>query len=1083
MNPKFGPDALISAGCCRLFIWLGCFGLFPGVGNSFAVHAGDLPASQPSQTLTNICQFHAVFSQNNEITLPFHLIGTITMVDTNRDLFVLQDATGVMAVNLNGKPFPLLPGQLVSLQGTRASPYFASFPKYPYQPSGWDIRNSFEAPSNWGEYHLTRMRGYLHPPLAGDYTFWIASDNSSELWLSSDDEPGNARKIAFIKAGDFVNSREWSRYPSQRSETINLRADQSYYIEAVSEQLLLDENLAVAWQSPGFGRSVIDGRYLTPWIENQGQTPWAGTNGILREYWTNYTLGGVVEITARKPFESMLAVKEAQVTVLGQGTWPEPRQISLDQPLLPENNYRWVKTQGTIDFIGADGTSAILELTDGQGQAQVRVSDWKESLPQRFQNRQVEVEGVCEGMQTVNGYLMPGVIWTPTKRGVSFIESSKTNYYSLRMPSLGHFAEQSSNTNQGWSGFFSIRGVVTFNDQVLGRDCLYIQDDAEGIYIYQGNHHFNQLQIGQGVDVGGTLLPGRYAPSLDPIVVTILGRRPMPQPVTQPVEIPVVTSRNGQWTELEGVIRSINTNGTMVMMGKRGGVSVWVGQTPGNVLNRYVDSTLRLRGVLSLVTQDDPILLVPSRGFVDVEDQAPADPFEILPCNTTGLNDAAGDDKWIHRVKIEGVVTYRKEQSLFVQDAFGGVRVEFATNTSAKIGDKVEVAGFPGNGNVSKTLTDALVRVVASGGSLSPRQLDLNKAALAVYRGTLVRLEATFLAQKTRGSDQVLDLQERQHFYEAVLSSGFGQLPSFEPGSRLEITGVCDVGRVASVREKSTEENVSLESVRIFLRSPQDVIVQRGPPWWTWKGFVLLAGVLVAVIIMGLLLIHLLRRRLERAQTAKFIFSRQILKSQEDERRRIAINLHDTLGQNLLFIKNQSRLALQMPDDKTALQHRLDVISETASHAIEEVRQITHNLRPYQLDRLGLTQAVRAIIKQVSENSQILFANHVDDIDRIFDEESEIHVYRIVQESLNNIVKHSGATEATVVVKRQTTAVLLSIRDNGQGFDSIPANSVGMGLNGITERVWILGGKSTINSSPGQGTNLTFEIPTTAPPK
>ena len=1078
MEPKFGRDALISAGCCRLFIWLGCFELFSGVGNSFTVHAGDLPTSQPSQILTNICQFQAAFSQNSDITSPFHLIGTITMVDTNRNLFVLQDATGAMAVNWSGKPFSLLPGQFVSLQGARASPYYVSFPKYPYQPSGWDIRNLFEAPTNWGEDHLTRMRGYLHPPFTGDYTFWIASDNSSELWLSSDDEPAKARRIAFIKTGDFVNSREWSRYPSQGSEPINLRAGQIYYIEAVSEQLLLYENLAVAWQSPAFSRSVIDGHYLTPWIENHDQAPWAGTHGILREYWTNYTLGSLAGITGKKPFESVLAVKEAQVTVLGQGSWPEPRQISLDQPLLPENYYRWVKVRGTVNFIGIDEHSAILELTGDQGQAQVRVSDWKERVPQRFRNRQVEVEGVCEGMQTANGYLMPGLIWTPTKGSISFIESPTTNSYSLGMQSLEHFTDESSNASQAWSGFFALHGVVTFNDQVLGRDYLYIQDDAAGIYIYQGNQHLNQLRIGQWVELGGTLLPGRYAPSLSPIEVTVLGRHPLPQPVTQPVEIPVVTSRNGQWTELEGVIRSINTNGTMVMMGKRGGVSVWVGQTTRDALKRYVDATLRLRGVLSLVTQDDPILLVPSRGFVEVEDQAPADPFEISPCTSTELKDAAGDAKWIHRVKMEGVVTYRDERSLFVQDAFGGARVEFVTNTTAKIGNRVEVVGFPGNGNVSRTLTEALVRVMDSGEPLRPRQLDLNKAALAGYRGTLVRLEATFLAQKTRGSEQLLDLQESQHFYEAVLSSLFGQLPSFEPGSRLEITGVCDVGHVASAGEKSTEENIALESVRIFLRSPQDVIVRGGPPWWTWKGFVLLTSILVAMITMGLLLIHLLRRRLKHAQTAKFIFSKQILKSQEDERRRIAVNLHDTLGQNLLFIKNQSRLALQMPDDKTALQHRMDVISETASQAIEEVRQITHNLRPYQLDRLGLTQAVRAIIQQVSDNSEILFANNVDDIDRIFDEESEIHVYRIMQESLNNIVKHSKATEATVVVKRQTTAVLLSIRDNGRGFDSTRANSAGLGLNGIAERVWILGGKSTISSSPGQGTNLTFEIPT-----
>jgi signal transduction histidine kinase len=401
------------------------------------------------------------------------------------------------------------------------------------------------------------------------------------------------------------------------------------------------------------------------------------------------------------------------------------------------------------------------------------------------------------------------------------------------------------------------------------------------------------------------------------------------------------------------------------------------------------------------------------------------------------------------------------------------VRVELLENPPVKIGNKVEVAGFPEDGSSSKTLTEALVRPVDANGSLNPRKLDLNKAPLADYRGVLVGLETTFLAQKTRGADQVLDLQEGQHFYEAVLSSDSGKLPFFEPGSRLKITGVCDVGRAPSIGKKPTEENISLESVEIFLRSPQDVVKLGGPPWWTWKGFVLL----LAVIILGLLVIYLLRRRLERQRLAKFNFSRQILQSQEDERRRIAVNLHDTLGQNLLIIKNKSRLAMQPSTDGSVIHHRLNEISEVATQAIEEVRQITQNLRPYQLDRLGLTQAVRAIIKQVSENSPTQFASHVDEIDGVFDKESEIHVYRIVQESINNIVKHSGATEATVVIKRQTAVVSLSIRDNGRGFDASLENSGGLGLNGIAERVWILGGKSKIDASPGGGTNLAFEIP------
>ena len=1066
---------MISAGWRHLFIWLNCFVLSSEIETSYTIYASDLPVNQPSQILTNINQFREVFNENADVTCQFRLAGTVTMVDTNRNLFVLQDDVGAMAFSLNGKRISFQPGQLVIIEGDQASPYFESFPSYPYQPSGSDIKNSFEAPSNWGEYHLTRMRGFLHPPVTGEYTFWIASDNSSELWLSSNDSPTKAEKIAFIKSGDWVNQHEWFRYPSQRSETMNLSADKTYFIEAVSEQLLLDENLAVAWQPPGFRQSIIDGRYLTPWVENQEQIPLSQTNGILREYWTNYTFGSLAGIIEQKSFASMFVLKEARATVAGQGTWPEPKQIFLDQPLSPEDGYHWVKVQGTISFLGINGNSAILELAYKGGQAQVRVSDWQVNLPQRFQNRQVEIEGVCEGMQTANGYLMPGLIWTPSKEFISPIESTNLNN-SVNMTSLNPFSEEMNDTNRVWSSFTSIRGVVTFNDRVFDRYFLFIQNDTVGVYVSQKSHQFSQLQIGQWVEIGGTLMSDGNTPSIDPAVVKVLGRRPIPQPMTQPVEIPTEASRNGQWTELEGVIHSINTNGTMVMMGKRGSVPVWIGQVSPKALTGYVDSTLRLRGVLSLVTDNDPVLLVPSRDFVETKEAAPEDPFGGLSCYTTEINDAAADNKWIHRVKIAGVVSYKNGRILFVQDDRGGVRIELLSNSSpVEIGDQVEVVGFPKNGSSSKTLTETLIHVVGSNAMLNPRKLNVAKANLTDYYDTLVRLAAKIVAQKSKGSDQILDLQEGQRFYEAVLASNFGRLPIFEPGSRLEITGVFDA-EAFSDGEKSPEENDLSGPVKILLRGPQDVVVLRGAPWWTWKGFIFLAVILLTVIIIGSLVIYILRRRLERQRQAKFVFSRQILQSQEEERRRIAVNLHDALGQNLLFIKNQSHLATELPVGESAIRH-LKEISDVTANILEEVRQITRNLRPYQLDRLGLTQAVLAIIKQVSENSSTVFASHVDKIDEIFDKEVEIHIYRIIQESLNNIVKHSGATEATIVIKRNAVTVLLSIRDNGQGFDMTLDRPVGFGLNSIMERVWILGGKSKIDTAPGCGANLIFEIP------
>ncbi len=258
-------------------------------------------------------------------------------------------------------------------------------------------------------------------------------------------------------------------------------------------------------------------------------------------------------------------------------------------------------------------------------------------------------------------------------------------------------------------------------------------------------------------------------------------------------------------------------------------------------------------------------------------------------------------------------------------------------------------------------------------------------------------------------------------------------------------------------------------------------MVLSGPPWWTWKRTVTLVGVLLTVLSVALLRVYWLHRRLERQKAAQLAFSRQVLERLEDERSRIAANLHDGLGQALLVIKNYAMLAIMRPSGEGMSNQRLNEISDSTSQAIEEVRRITHGLRPYQLDRLGLTQAIRAAVNRASESVATEFASRVEDVDGLFNKDGEIHIYRIVQEAISNVVKHSGATEAAVVIKRRAATVSLSVRDNGRGFDrakfSDQLHDLGHGLTGIAERVRILGGTVTIDSRPGAGTNLSVDIP------
>jgi signal transduction histidine kinase len=1032
--------------------------------------------------VTNVAEFRTLSGVDYLAGCDFRLTGVITLVDTNRDLLVLQDATGAVALNFRVEDQKLQVGQLVTLDGTNCCPFFASFPDYPYRPSEWNVQTTFEFPFDLDGYRLTRMRGYLHPQVTGEYRFWIASDNSSELWLSPDANPSNARKIAYIPRYGYVNPHEWSRFSSQGSEPIQLKAGGTYYIEALQEQTDGGENLSVAWQGPGLRQSVIDGHNLTPWNENSQQED-VTTNGILRESWTNYPAGSVEGMVGARPFESALTVKTVQVCIHGQGELPKPCRIGLNQPLSAENNYRWVQAEGVVKFKATDGDTVFLELSDGQTLIRVHGLYWNQEMSgqlSQLSNAIVRVEGVCEGVHDENGTTMPWLIWAPAEKNISFLEAGMTNEFT---PATSQPTPVIVTTKPAVQGFFGTRGVVTFNNRVLDKDYVFVQEGNSAVLVSAGNQSLkSQLKVGRDVDLGGMLELGEYLPAISPLVAMELGWRSMPLPIAPQPGVPIPTSQEGKWSELEGVVHSVNTNGTLYLMGKNGPTYLWLGQTPSNSLANYIDAKLRARGVLMLHLMDAPMLLVPSRNFVDVTEEAPQNPFGIRRQLIAGLFSEDMESTGSRRVRVLGEITYRDAESFFIQDDSGGIRVRTSAQPAVKVGEVVEVLAFPTLNGSTPTLTEPLERPAKSIEQVKSKDLDLSEALSPRQNGTLVQVSATLLAQKTNGINQVLELQEQQRVFFATIATSQGRLPNMTPGSRLRVTGVRDDEMASStmVGQKLLTPQF-LTSLNILLRSPQDVTVLSGPPWWTWRKTASLVVMLLTILVVTLSWVHLLHRRIERQKAAQLAFSRHVLERLEDERRRIAVNLHDSLGQMLMAIKNHAILAIQRPPEVQGLQFRLDEISGATSQAIEEVRRITHGLRPYQLDRLGLTQAIRTSVNRASENSSTVFASRVEDMDGLFNKDTEIHVYRIVQEAVTNVVKHSAATEAAVVIKKRTTVITLSIRDNGRGFNPATPSShphdLGYGLNGIAERVRILGGTLAIESRPDQGTSLTIEIP------
>ena len=197
--------------------------------------------------------------------------------------------------------------------------------------------------------------------------------------------------------------------------------------------------------------------------------------------------------------------------------------------------------------------------------------------------------------------------------------------------------------------------------------------------------------------------------------------------------------------------------------------------------------------------------------------------------------------------------------------------------------------------------------------------------------------------------------------------------------------------------------------------------------------------------------------------------------------------LHDSLGQRLMVIKNLALFFLRSQVDTAINNGKLrliEEISEEAALAADESREIAYNLRPFQLDRLGLTKAIESIVRTASGASAARFSLELDNIDDAFPEPLQINFYRIVQESVNNIIEHAEATEASIRIERVSHRVTLTISDNGRGFAlksrspgaSHELGRRGFGLTGMEERARALSGTLTVQTAPDRGTVVSLVI-------
>ncbi|CAM3512527.1 sensor histidine kinase [Aequorivita lipolytica] len=231
-----------------------------------------------------------------------------------------------------------------------------------------------------------------------------------------------------------------------------------------------------------------------------------------------------------------------------------------------------------------------------------------------------------------------------------------------------------------------------------------------------------------------------------------------------------------------------------------------------------------------------------------------------------------------------------------------------------------------------------------------------------------------------------------------------------------------------------------------------------------WRTLLFWVPVL-SITTISIFLIYYFRNKTE--QKRNETYTHNLLKAQEEERTRVARELHDSVGQKLMLLTKKTKI--------TGNQE----MESLASNTLEELRTISRGLHPATLERLGPTVAIRNMVDEVDSNTGIFFTHEIEDIDALISREASLHLYRIIQETLNNMVKHADAKAASVIIEKKKNIIEVIISDNGKGFEISEKikTSSSLGMKTLLERAKILNSKLDIKSQINKGTTITLIIP------
>jgi diguanylate cyclase (GGDEF)-like protein len=417
-----------------------------------------------------------------------------------------------------------------------------------------------------------------------------------------------------------------------------------------------------------------------------------------------------------------------------------------------------------------------------------------------------------------------------------------------------------------------ITGVITYSDQIYHQ--FWLQDETGGIYIkYSGDHP--DLLVGKRITVFGITNPGDYAPAIVAPKFRMEGDGSLPKPLSVTAELAASGKRESLYVELEGVVHLFNTepdprNPIQMFELFTGIGQVHVVTTTSfsnpEQLQSLKDSKIRIRGVFGTVFNSRHQMIgcslldgLPSE--IEVIEPAVPNPFEMEQTPVRSLLTFSDHSQYGHRVKVGGTVTLVEPGVLYLQDASGGVELRGDTN-SIHVGDHVDSVGYPTLvGRYSPVMTDSEFRSRGHEALVVPKSTTAESILDGHDDSMLVTIEGKLLTALEEPGRKSLLIQSGVRTFTAQLDTtdAGSTLWQLREGSELRLTGICSTKVNASQLYRLVEENPS--EFQILLRSPQDLVVIKPPPFWNLQRTFALMVVLALFILLTLIWVSRLRRR------------------------------------------------------------------------------------------------------------------------------------------------------------------------------------------------------------------------------